>query len=227
MGIDRTIKKKVIEDWQNAFPELTMYTQNKLYKVVGSCVLGIELIKSPHTESYSPYFVIYSIWKKDIKASLVYPIFLRDFKNEKGYQYEIPYEKHSLLFSNVLDSVKGQAPLPFDGNISLAKIVSAIDDSSKKLPLSAAPNSYLQAVLQESKLKIALFISSEDALKVLVEINNRSWDIKSFKIWNIDFNNWLQSLQVTISRRDEFLIQIEANKKDKKISQLRSSELTG
>ena len=109
----------------------------------------------------------------------------------------------------------------------MAKIVSAIDDSSKKLPLSAAPNSYLQAVLQESKLKIALYISSEDALKVLLEINNRSWDIKSFKMWNIDFNNWLQSLQITISRRDEFLIQIEANKHDKKISQLRSSELTG
>ena len=58
MGIDKTIKKKVIEDWQNAFPQLTMHAQNKLYKVVGSCVLGIELIKSPHTESYSPYFVI-------------------------------------------------------------------------------------------------------------------------------------------------------------------------
>lgn len=227
MGIDRTIKKRVIEDWQNAFPQLTMYTQNKFYKVVGCCVVGIELIKSPHTESYSPYFVIYPIWKKDIKTSLVYPIFLRDFKNKKGYQYDIPYEKHSLFLCDVLDIVKNQIPLPFDGNISLANIVSAIDDSSKKIPLSAAPNSYLQALLQESKLKIALFISIEDALKVLVEINNRSWDIKSFKMWNIDFNNWLQSLQITISRRDEFLIQIEANKKDKKISQLRSSELTG
>jgi len=64
MGTDKTIKKKVIEDWQNAFPQLTMYAQNKLYKIVGSCVLGIELIKSPHTESYSPYFVLYPIWKR-------------------------------------------------------------------------------------------------------------------------------------------------------------------
>ena len=65
MRIDKVVKKKVIENWQNAFPQLTMYTQNKLYKVVDPCVLGIELVETPYTESYSPYFVIYPIWKKD------------------------------------------------------------------------------------------------------------------------------------------------------------------
>lgn len=226
MAIDKTIKKKVIEDWQNAFPQLTMYAQNKLYKVVGSCVLGIELIKSPHTESYSPYFVLYPIWKKDIKASLDYPIFLRDFKNKKGYQYDIPYEKHSVFFGDVVDSIKSQTPLPFEGNISLKKIVAAIEDSSQKPPLSAAPNSYLQAVLQEAKLKTALFMSNEEAQKVFEQINKRSWDLNHFKACGIDVNEWLQSLQTTISNRDEFLKQIEANKQDKKILQLKSSELT-
>ncbi|MCB9327377.1 MAG: hypothetical protein H6572_01700 [Lewinellaceae bacterium] len=226
MAIDKTIKKKVIEDWQNAFPQLTMYAQNKLYKVVGSCVLGIELIKSPHTESYSPYFVLYPIWKKDIKASLDYPIFLRDFKNKKGYQYDIPYEKHSVFLGDVVDSIKSQTPLPFEGNISLKKIVAAIEDSSQKPPLSAAPNSYLQAVLQEAKLKIALFIGVTEAQSVLEQINKRNWDTNHFKACGVDVNEWLQGLQTTISNRDEFLKQIEANKQDKKISQLKSSELT-
>lgn len=226
MGIDKTIKKKVIEDWQNAFPQLTMYAQNKLYKVVGSCVLGIELIKSPHAESYSPYFVLYPIWKKDIKASLDYPIFLRDFKNKKGYQYDIPYEKHSVFFDDVVDSVKNQTPLPFEGNISFKKIATAIEDSSQKPPLSAAPNSYLQAALQEAKLNIALSISSEEAQSVLEQINKRSWDVNHFKACRVDVNEWLQSLRKTIANRDEFLKQIETNKQDKKILQLKSSELT-
>lgn len=226
MGIDKTIKKKVIEDWQNAFPQLTMYAQNKLYKVVGSCVLGIELIKSPHTESYSPYFVLYPIWKKDIKASLDYPVFLRNFKNKKGYQYDIPYEKHSVFFDDVVDSVKNQTPLPFEGNISFKKIATAIEDSSQKPPLSAAPNSYLQAVLQEAKFKTALFISNEEAQKVLEQINKRSWDLNHFKACGVNVNEWLQNLQATITNRDEFLKQIEANKQDKKILQLKSSELT-
>lgn len=230
MAIDKTIKKKVIEDWQNAFPQLTMYAQNKLYKVVGSCVLGIELIKSPHTESYSPYFMLYSLWGNrmgnDIKACMAAPILLRDFKNKKGYQYDIPYEKHSVFFRDVVDSIKSQTPLPFEGNISLKKIVAAIEDSSQKPPLSAAPNSYLQAVLQEAKLKAALFMSNEEAQKVFEQINKRSWDLIHFKACGIDVNEWLQSLQTTISNRDKFLKQIEANKQDKKISQLKSSELT-
>ncbi len=226
MPIDKEIKKKVIEDWQNAFPQLTMYSQNKLYKVVGSCILGIELIKSPHTENYSPYFVIYPIWKKDVKTSLDYPIFLKDFKNKKGFQYDIPYEKHSVFFDDVLDSVKKQTPLPFEGNISFKKIETAIDVSSKTPPLSAAPNSYLQAVLQEAKLKIALFINSEEAQRVFEQINKRSWDINHFKACGVDVNEWLQSLQATILNEEEFLKQIEINKQDKKIAQLKSSELT-
>lgn len=226
MPIDKEIKKKVIEDWQNAFPQLTSYSQNKLYKVVGSCVLGIELIKSPHTESYSPYFVVYPIWKKDVKASLDYPIFLRDFKNKKGSQYDVPYTKHSAFFTDVIESVKKQTPLPFEGDISFKKIATAIDDSSKIPPLSAAPNSYLQAVLHEAKLKTALFISSEEAQKVFEQINKRSWDTNHFKACGVDVSKWLQSLQEVITNRDEFLKQIEANKQDKKILQLKSSELT-
>jgi hypothetical protein len=226
MAIDKEIKKKVINDWQNAFPQLTLYAQNKLYKVVGSCVLGIELIKAPHTESYSPYFVIYPIWKKDLKASLDYPIFLRDFKNKKGLQYDIPYEKQNVFFDNVVDSVKNQTPLPFEGNISFKKIATAIEDSSQKPPLSAAPNSYLQAVLQEAKFKTALFIGYEEAQKILEHINKRSWDFNHFKACGVNVKEWLQSLQATITNRDEFLKQIEINKQDKKISKLKSSELT-
>lgn len=226
MATDKSIKKKVIEEWQNAFPQLTFYSQNTLYRVVGSCVIGIELIKSPHTENYCPYFVIYPIWKQDIKSSLDYPIFLKDFKNKKGFQYDIPYEKHSVFFDDVIDSIKKQTPLPFEGNISFKKIATAIDDSSKTPPLSAAPNSYLQAVLQEAKLKIALSINSEEAQKVFEQINKRSWDVKHFNACGVDVSKWLQGLQESIFKRDEFLKQIEINKQEKKISQLKYSELT-
>ncbi len=230
MPIDNAIKKKVAKDWKNAFPQLTLYAQNKLYKVVGSCILGIELIKSPHTETYSPYFVIYSLWGNrmgnDIKACLAGPILLKDFKNKKGFQYDIPYEKHSMFFDDALDSVKKQTPLPFEGNISFKKIATAIDHSAKTPPLSASPNSYLQAVLQEENMKVALFISSEEAQRVFEQINRRIWDMNHFKACGVDLNEWLQSLKTTISNREKFLKQIEINKQDKKIVKLQSSELT-
>lgn len=226
MAIDKEVKKKVIEDWQNAFPQLALYAQDKLYKVVGATLIGLELIKLPRTEEYRPHFVVYPLWKKDVKASLDFPFILKEYSNKKGLQYSIPYERHSAFFSDVIESVKKQTPLPFDSNISLKKIVSVIDEHSKTPPLSAAPNSYLQATLQEAKLKTALFIGVTEAQSVLEQINKRNWDTSHFKACGVDVNEWLQSLQTTISNRDEFLKQIEANKQDKKISQLKSSELT-
>lgn len=226
MAIDKEIKKNVIGDWQNAFPQLSLYAQDKLYKVVGSIVVGLELIKLPRTEEYRPHFVIYPLWKKDVKSSLDYPILLKEYYNKKGLQYSILYEKHSAFFNDVLDSIKKQNPLPFEGNVASKKLMSVLDEYSKTPPLSAASTSYLQAVLQEAKLKIALSISSEEAQNVLEQINKKSWDIKSFNMWNIDINKWLQSLKDTITNRSEFLKQIEANKQDKKIAKLQSSELT-
>lgn len=212
MGISKEIKKKVIEDWQNALPQLSLYAQDKLYKVTGSIVVGLELIKLPRTAAYRPHFVIYPLWKKDLKSSLDYPILLKEYYNKKGLQYSIPYERHNVFFNDVLDSIKKQSPLPFEGDIDSKKLMSVLDEYSKTLPLSAAPNSYLQAVLQEAKLKIALSISIEEAKSVLEIINKKSWDVNHFKAFGVDVNEWLQSLKDTITNRDEFLKQIEANR---------------
>jgi len=230
MAIDKEIKKKVTEEWLNAFPQLTLYAQDKLYKVVGSIIIGLELIKLPRTDEYRPHFVIYSLCGNrmghDIKACLAGPILLQQYYNKKGFQYDIPYEKHSIFFDDVLESITKQTPLPFEGNIPLKRIMSILDEYSKTPPLSAAPNSYLQASLQEAKLKIALFIDVTGAQSILEQINKRNWELNHFKAWGVDVNEWLQSLQTTITHRDEFLKQIEINKQDKKIAKLLSSELT-
>ncbi len=225
MALDKTIKKKVTEDWLNIFSQLSAFNQNKLYKIVGPCLIGIELIQSPYMEVYSPYFVIYPLWKKDVKSSLDYPILLKEFKNVKGFQYDIPYKKHSLFFDDVLDCVKKQAPLPFEGNVSFKKLIFVLDEYSKIPPLSAAPNSYLQATLQEAKFKIALFIGIAEAQSVLEQINKRTWDESHFKACGVDVNEWLQSLQDVLTNRDVFLEQIKANKQDRKIAKLQSSGL--
>lgn len=224
MAIDKKIKKKVTEDWLNSFTQLSAFAQNKLYKVIGPFIIGIELIKSPFTENYSPYFVIYPLWKRDVKTSLDYPILLKDFKNKKGVQYDIPYEKQDAFFIDVIESVKKQTPLPFGGIIDLKTLISVLDEYSKTPPLSAAPNSYLQALLQEAKLKIALFIGVTEAQSVLEEINKRNWDISHFKACGVDVNEWLYSLNDVITKRNEFLKQIQVNMQDKKIAKLNHSE---
>jgi hypothetical protein len=65
-----------------------------------------------------------------------------------------------------------------------------------------------------------------EAQSVLEQINKRTWDVNHFKAFDVDVSDWLQSLQAIIPNRNEFLKQIEANKRDKKISNLKNSELT-
>lgn len=226
MAIENETKREVIADWRKAFPQLSFFAQNKLYKAVGPIIIGLELIKSPFTSAYSPYFVIYPLWRKGIKATFDYPILLKEFKNGKGIQYDIPYEMHRIVFEDVLSSISRQILLSFEGDISFKKLEAVLDEYSKTPPLSAAPNSYLQALLQEAKLKIALSISSEEAQSILEKIRMKNWDLNHFKACGIDFNEWMQSLKNTIINRDEFLKQIEVNRGDKKILQLNSSQLT-
>ena len=78
------IKKEIFKAWQNAFPQLTLYSQNNLYKKVGPIIIGIELIRLPRTEEYRPHFVMYPLWKKDILTCLSIPIILKEYKNKKG-----------------------------------------------------------------------------------------------------------------------------------------------
>ena len=226
MSIDKGIKKKVIKDWQNAFPDLTLYGQNKLYKIVGPIVIGLEFINSSNGDTYRPYFVMYPLWEADLKTSLGAPFVLKVYYNKKGLQYSIPYKQHDALFSDAAEYVKKQTPLYIDNNISLRSIFSVIDEYSQIPPLSAAANSYLQAVLQEAKMKISLFISVTVSESVLGQISNRNWDKTHFKSCGVDLVEWLKSLQTTISSRDEFLNQIENNKQSKKICKLKTSRLT-
>jgi hypothetical protein len=223
--IDNELKKKVSEDWLNVFFQLSIFKQNKFYKIAGPCIIGIELIKSPFSNSYSPYFVIYPLWKKDVKTSLDYPILLKNFKNKKGFEYDIPYEKHTAFFDDVVEKVKIQTPLPLEGNISLKKLLSTLVEYSKMPPLSAAPNSYLQGALQEAILKISLFVSVEEGQYVFEQIKKRNWDLSHFKACGIDIHKWIESLQDVIVDKASFIEQVNLNKLEKKISKLKNSEL--
>jgi len=224
MTIDLEIKKKIINDWQNAFPQLSVFGQNKLYKILGPVIIGLELIKLPGVEKYRPHFVMYPLWKEDVKTCLDYPIILKEFYTKKGLQYNISYAA-SALFVEAVDSVQKQSPLAFGGDIYLNKIFAIINEYSKTPPLSAAPYSYLQADLQKARFEIAMYINTSEAHNVLQEIEKITWDVNHFKACGIDVKVWLQRLQEKVNNRDGLLYQIEKNKQEKKISKLRKSEL--
>jgi hypothetical protein len=145
--------------------------------------------------------------------------------NKKGLQFSIPYEEHKIFFTDVLEAVKSQSPVSFDEVVYIDDLISVFEAHSKKPPLSAAPNSFLQAELQKAKLSVLLYTSSIKAQAFFQLVSKRNWDFNHFKACGFDVNQWLQNLSEEVANRDQFLKQIETNRQDRKILQLKSSEL--
>lgn len=226
MAIDKEIKKKVTEDWLNFFSQLSAFAQNKLYKVVGPCIIGIELIKSPFSDNYSPYFVVYSLWRKDAKSCLTGPILMGRLRNKKGLQFDIPYEKHTTYFNEAIECFKKQIPVSLNGDVTLKSLFEYVDDMFDDMLIKRS--SAEQAKLFELKFYMALYTENQSQVQnVLNQIQqaSKNWNMQMFETWYGKFDSWLQGLQESGSSREELLKQIEANKQDKKISQLKRSEL--
>ena len=227
MAIEKEIKKKITEEWVSSVPQLSAFTQNKLYRIVGCSIIGIELIKLPHSEEYRPHFVFYPLWKNDVKKCLDAPFIYFALRNNKGLQFDIPYLKHSGYFNEAIECLKKQVPILFNESVSLKSLFDLVDNRFNDILVKS--NSAQQAKLFELKFYTSLYTGSQSHVQnVLNQIKETStnWNMQMFEMWYGNFDTWLQGLQEKVNCRDGFLKQIEANKQDKKISQLKSSELT-
>lgn len=225
--ITNSIKKEIINEWSEDFRHLSVYTQNKLYRVLGPFVIGLELSKLPWSEEFRPTFTCYPLWKSDVKKCLEESIFLEEIDNKKGLQLNIPYMKHSLFFKEAVECTKRQVSILEYQDISLKQLFEVFDKQFFQILIKNSPVG--QAKLLKGKFCGALYVNDTKAIKkVLEELNklSKSWspDLFEWKYGKLDA--WLQSLHDVITHRDEFFKQIEINKQDKKITKLQSSELT-
>lgn len=223
----KEIKRRVTEEWLSSVPQLSAFAQNKLYRVVGCSIIGVELVKLPKVEDYRPHFVLYPLWKSDLKNCLDSPTILMEISNKKGVQFSIPYLKHSAYFNEAIECLKKQVPILFTENVPLKSLFDLVDSRFNDILVKS--NSAQQAKLFELKFHTALYTGNQSQVQnVLNQIKqaSRNWNMQMFEMWYGNFDTWLQVLQEKVNSREEFLKQVEANKQDKKISQLKSSELT-
>lgn len=222
----KEIKKKVASDWENALQQLTIYSQNKFYKIVGPMIIGVEAVNIPAIKGYRPHFVVYPLWEMDIKGCLDTPLVYRYISTKKGLQFDIPYLMHTTYFQEALDCVQKQVLLPFNRDFSLEMLFQMIDAQNDNILVSSSP--VVQADHLKLKLFSALYVNDVITInKILDEIKQASekWLPNLFE-WRFgSFDTWFQSLQDKVNRREEFLERIAHNKQDKKLEKLRCSEL--
>lgn len=227
--INKEQKKALIENWQNAFPCLTKYDSDRFLKIIGPLIVGIQLIKLPRTDEYRPCLVFYPLFGNklgsDIKSCLSGPVLIKDFKDARGFQYSISYSQDIEVLNELYKNIIAQLPLPLDRDVKLYEMISAIDNYIITSPLSTMQGSYLLAALYEVKLKIALYVSTDEAQKVVEEVKAKDWNLDQFSSYGIDYNNWIISLQEAIINRAKLLSLIDLNKKQGKIAELKQSQL--
>jgi hypothetical protein len=225
--IANNIKKQIINDWSNEYTYLSVYTQNKLYKLLGPFVIGIEILNLPRTENYRPVFVCYPLWKSDIGQCLEEPVFIQEIYNKKGLQFDIPYTKHNnAFFQEAIECIRKQVPILSQQNISLQQLFGVIDKQFSQILIKSSPVG--QAKLFEGKILGSLYVNDPNTIKkVLEEINqiSKAWIPNLFEWKYGKLDSWFQNLQIIISNRDNVLKQIGINKQVKKMAQLQSSEL--
>lgn len=228
--MNNRIKILVKEEWLKDFPTLSAYAQNKLYKVIGPFIYGIELIKLPRVENYRPHFTIYPLFKVNVTKCLVSPLLIDEFYNEKGNQIDLPYEENTERLHLVQNIIKNSSKLSFDlDTYQLSDLFRIVNSYLYDHPdVLYKIHSGKRAMLFELKFHGALYVYDKDLImKTLSEIEEESknWNMKPFEMWYGKFDLWLHALQEKVSHSDEFFKQIEANKQDKKISKLKSSAL--
>lgn len=223
MTINTSVKKQITSSWLSQFPELTAYSQIKLYKVLGPMIIGIELLTVPRSEDYRPHFVIYPLWKVDETKCLEMPMISTEIVRKNGRQFDIPYMDHSKWEIEVFESTSEQI-IPFDQDISISYLMKYAELALQKgfrVPIAEANN-------YELRLFSAVYASdwplTESVLDELFQLGN-NWNPAGFNFKFGSFENWFKSLEEKVRSRNLFMNQISKNLESVKLSKLKRSDL--
>lgn len=225
--MDNKAKKKITEEWLKKFPSLCAYTQNRLYKIVGPFICGIELINLPRSEAYRPHFVLYPLYKNDVKSCLDYPILMFEFYNDKKMQLELAYNDIDEKLRDTLNIVSSSLQISLENDVPLDSLYRLIDDIQKNNVIYRSHSGKI-ASLFELKFYAALYVRDQKQIQnVLNQIkqSSKGWDQNMFEVWYGKFGFWFEKLQDEENNREAFLKKIEVNMQEKKISKLKCSEL--
>ncbi len=220
---DRKLKSKILKAWENSFPQLFPFAPNKLYKTIGPIIIGIELIQIPKTIIYRPYFVIYSLWKKNLKECLEYPIVNIVIEN-KGIPIELTYTVIDERLNNTIEIVSEQIDVLLENNVKLYTILNIVDKYLVTPIIGISTGSYLQARLYEFKYDLAVFLNNDDLINsVWGELIIISWDAQHFALWGSSIDKWVNSLKEKLNNRKYLIDKVLENKEDSKINKLKNS----
>lgn len=206
------IKNKVIKMWLDNFPGLSKYRGTKVYTKVGPVICGFEFISLPFVKEFRPHFVLYPLYRENIKECFMYPELMFEIENVSGpgkhNQYNLPYEVESNLLMCAINDAKQEIGFSFDSVVHISQINKLFDN---QIELGIR----LQDLI-EAKYLFNLVLSEENAKKIMLDIK------KKYK--NID-KIWLSNLEGVC--RGDLVSKIKNNSNDDVLRKLNAVDLVG
>jgi hypothetical protein len=212
-------KAKVYEIWRKEFGFLLEFSRGKMYRLTDFLLIGIELINLPKTGRYRPHFVIYPLWKEKVETCLDTPLLYNEYKNHTGEQINLTFSSDEPCLYEVINVIKEKSPwlVTQNDSVVLEDVITLLDLYCNQPPLRASKNSFLQAIIKEAKIELAV-LSDDELLfsQVSDEIQITNWDKEHFKMCGEDVEQWRQKVFDTPKLSERLKNNVLQNKMDKR-----------
>ncbi|KAB2807669.1 hypothetical protein [Phaeocystidibacter luteus] len=216
-----TQKSDFFRTWTEALPELSKFSQGKYYMVFKPFVFGLELVRQPRSDNYSPYFDLYGFYGNtrgsDIKACLEWPVVHFEILSKRGLQYKISLDDDGRLINDAASQVRNVVRRGSRFEDSLGTL-ERIFDSQLKTKLVKA--TLQQPKLWQAKYYNALLNSPNKSEKILKGLRKDAlnWDMIRFEKGYGRFEEWYDHLKNTDI--DSLLRVVDENMQDRRIHKL-------
>lgn len=223
-------KKEHKKEWLLSFPELTVYGANKLLKIMGPTLVGIELFHHPRLDKrYRPYFVCYTLFEKDEKTCIKNPVIDQMFHTPNNLQLDISYCEDKDNLKEIISHIRKQIKIPLEGNVSLDNVLEMIQYQISYND-SIRDNIVAQAQFYLFQFVTGIYMNDSTLINNAIEnieIKKKKWPYMF--VWEKfgDENSWFVNLKkmVCCNNYEEILNKIEMNKHDKKFKRLIVSDI--
>lgn len=226
----KQLYKNIFNDWQQAFPVLSKYTDRTLYMIAGPFIMGIRFSKRWYGgDEYILEFEIIPLWQKDTSYhNLPLPLYIGNIASNRGRNQSIEYRRHDLVFQEALLAAKSKVDRIIKPEISLEDLMNFADMFVKDI---SKYNNVCWIDFFRYKLGLIIFFNRLDILDNIsakIETKLKKWDKMDFKYGGkLSVEEWRMQIYEGLDNRGKFMENVEWNYQRPKIAKLNTARIIG
>lgn len=189
---------------------LTAISTTKFYKIAGCFIIGFELIKTQG--EIQPHFVVYPLWKDNVKECFSYPYILHCIEDSKGFNYQLPVSRILEDINTIFQNIDNYLGCDLRNHIhkdEILKIVDSYTSIARYIP-------HVQICMIELKVFLAIYFDDNLLFEYAKSQMDEIYAIvgqDSFEFCaDCKYEEWKSSLISVFSDRQNFLKKINENR---------------